>query len=204
MSYAGTGVCGRGRAVTAGIAAAADGLPFRVPIAFAGDIPMKTSFVPRQAGPGAWLQALAAGVLACSAALQPAQAAEPAATGAATSQAQQAQQAERERAACLNGTSQQDKATCLREVGAAQEERRRGTLADGQAGRYQDNAAERCKSLPAADQADCVRRARGEGERSGSVKAGGVLTSTTTITVGQPVPAASAASSPASDPAPVR
>lgn len=151
----------------------------------------------RSASKGAWTHALAAGLLVTMAALQPAQAA-----GASTSSSDA--QIARERAACLDGSSQQDRATCLREAGAAQEESRRGTLTQGQDGRYKQNAAERCKGLPAAEQTDCLRRVQGDGERSGSVKSGGVLKSTTTITVGQPAPAASAASSPASDPAPVR
>lgn len=112
--------------------------------------------------------------------------------------------AEAERAACLNGTSQQDRATCLKEVGAAQEERRRGTLSDGQQGRYDDNARQRCQQLPGDQQADCLKRANGLGEQSGSVAGGGILKETVTVTVGtpqpvqQPAPAASAASAPAS------
>lgn len=113
-----------------------------------------------------------------------------------------ASRAEAERAACLNGTSHQDRATCLKEAGAAQEERRRGTLDDGQAGQYRDNALQRCQGLPAAEQADCVKRANGLGQRSGSVEGGGVIKETVTRTVGTPAvaQAASAASSPASDP----
>ncbi|MFN6997919.1 MAG: hypothetical protein ACK4PH_27340, partial [Aquincola tertiaricarbonis] len=112
-----------------------------------------------------------------------------------------ASRAEAERAACLNGTSHQDRATCLKEAGAAQDERRRGTLDDGQADRYQQNALQRCQGLPAAEQADCVKRANGLGQQSGSVKGGGLIKETVTRTVGTPVAqAASAASSPASDP----
>lgn len=115
--------------------------------------------------------------------------------------------AEQERARCLDGRSGQARDACLREVEAARQERRRGTLAEGAAGGYTENAMRRCETLPPPDQADCRSRVRGEGERSGSVAGGGVLKETVTRTVGQPVPVApgaSAASSPASDPAPVR
>lgn len=111
--------------------------------------------------------------------------------------------AEVERAACLNGTSPQDRSTCLKEVGAAQQERRRGTLSDGQQGRYDDNARQRCEQLPGDQQADCLKRVNGLGEQSGSVAGGGILKETVTVTVGtpppvqQPAPAASAASAPA-------
>ncbi|MEF7614202.1 hypothetical protein V4F39_09810 [Aquincola sp. MAHUQ-54] len=127
-------------------------------------------------------------------------AAEPASGGKARALSEQ------ERAACVDGRSHQDRATCLREAGAAQDERRRGTLDDGQAGRYDANAMKRCDALPAADQADCRSRVRGEGLQSGSVKSGGVYKETVTRTVGPAaVPsAASAASSPASDPPKVR
>lgn len=113
-----------------------------------------------------------------------------------------ASRAEAERAACLDGSSHQDRATCLKEAGAAQEERRRGTLDDGQAGQYQQNALQRCQGLPAAEQADCVKRANGLGQRSGSVEGGGMIKETVTRTVGTPsvAQAASAASSTASDP----
>lgn len=124
-----------------------------------------------------------------------AHAAPPAANGAPA-------RTEAERAACINGTSHQDQATCLKEAGAAQEERRRGTLDDGQAGQYDQNAMQRCQTLPAAEQADCVKRVKGMGRQSGSVEGGGLIKETVTRTVGTPsvAQAASAASSPASDP----
>lgn len=109
---------------------------------------------------------------------------------------------EAERAACLNGMSNQDQTTCLKEAGAAQQERQRGTLDDGQAGRYDQNAMQRCQTLPANQQADCVKRVQGMGQQSGSVEGGGLIKQTVTRTVGRPsvAQAASAASSPASDP----
>ncbi|WP_157039556.1 hypothetical protein [Aquincola tertiaricarbonis] len=143
------------------------------------------------------LAALAAAcLLGLATQMAPAQAQAQTAAGSAASRA------EAERAACLNGTSHQDRATCLKEAGAAQDERRRGTLDDGQADRYQQNALQRCQGLPAAEQADCVKRANGLGQQSGSVKGGGLIKETVTRTVGTPpvAQAASAASSPASDP----
>lgn len=79
---------------------------------------------------------------------------------------------QQERADCLSGRSAEDRATCLREAGAAQQEARRGKLAND--GDYQKNAAQRCLSLPAADRSDCERRVNGEGVTSGSVGSGGV------------------------------
>lgn len=89
---------------------------------------------------------------------------------------------QKERTACMNGSSQQDRATCMREAGAAQQESQRGNLRDS--GDYQANASQRCTALPAAEKADCERRAKGEGSVSGSVGGGGVVRELVT-----PVPA---------------
>lgn len=89
---------------------------------------------------------------------------------------------QKERADCLNGSSQQDRATCMREAGAAKQESQRGNLRDS--GDYQANASKRCAALPAAEKADCERRANGEGSVSGSVGGGGVVRELVT-----PVPA---------------
>nr|WP_217345204.1 hypothetical protein [Noviherbaspirillum sp. L7-7A]MBV0879436.1 hypothetical protein [Noviherbaspirillum sp. L7-7A] len=80
---------------------------------------------------------------------------------------------EKERTDCMSGNSQQDRATCMREAGAAKQESQRGKLRDS--GDYQTNASKRCDSLPAAEKADCERRANGEGSVSGSVGSGGVV-----------------------------
>jgi hypothetical protein len=79
---------------------------------------------------------------------------------------------QQERADCISGKSAEDKATCLREAGAAQQDARRGKLAND--ADYQKNAALRCQSLPATDRSDCERRVSGEGATSGSVSGGGV------------------------------
>jgi hypothetical protein len=78
-----------------------------------------------------------------------------------------------ERAACLNGTSNQDRATCLKEAGAALQASRRGGLDGGQA-QLEQNRLLRCDSQPAEDRQACVRRMSGEGVTSGSVQSGGI------------------------------
>lgn len=57
---------------------------------------------------------------------------------------------------CNSGDTSQDRATCLREAGAARQESQRNRLDDKQEGRYQDNAMMRCKNLPASQQQDCI------------------------------------------------
>jgi len=114
---------------------------------------------------------------ACAAfALQGAGAAQP------TSDAQQRYQ--QERAACLSGNTQQDRATCLKEAGAALVEARRGGLTDPQ-GQQRTNATDRCHVLQGAERSDCYSRMRGEGTVSGSVEGGGILREKVTI---EPVP----------------
>lgn len=78
-----------------------------------------------------------------------------------------------ERAACESGKSHQDRATCLREAGAALEEARRGRLEDSQA-QYEKNALVRCNPLPPAERKDCIARMQGQGTTRGSVAEGGI------------------------------
>ena len=87
------------------------------------------------------------------------------------SEAQSAYQ--RDRAACLSGRTHQDRATCLREAGAALQEARRGGLDDGQA-EFEKNRLLRCEKQPPEDRQACVRRMNGEGFTSGSVEGGGI------------------------------
>lgn len=94
---------------------------------------------------------------------------------------------QKERADCMNGNSQQDRATCMREAGAAKQEAQRGNLRDS--ADYQANASKRCAALPASEKADCERRSSGEGSVSGSVGGGGVVRELVT-----PVPAGQAGS----------
>ncbi|HEY4073872.1 MAG TPA: hypothetical protein VGM52_12290 [Herbaspirillum sp.] len=92
---------------------------------------------------------------------------------------------QRERASCLNGTSNQDRATCLKEAGAAREEARRGQLTDNR-NAEQQNAVARCAVLPESDRADCARRVQGEGSASGSVREGGIFRETVTTVPATP------------------
>jgi len=93
-------------------------------------------------------------------------------------------QYQKERARCLDGTSNQDRATCLKEAGAALAEARRGTLG-GDEGDYERNARERCTPLPDAERSSCLARMRGEGTTSGSVQGGGVIRELREVTSGQ-------------------
>ena len=81
---------------------------------------------------------------------------------------------QQDRAACMNGESHQDRATCLREAGAALQEARRGRLTEADARQYEQNRMVRCDRQPPEDREDCVRRMRGEGTTSGSVEGGGI------------------------------
>lgn len=85
--------------------------------------------------------------------------------------AQRQYQSDRE--ACNRGDTGQDRATCLREAGAALSEARRGRLDDGDAS-FERNRTIRCEPLPTGDREDCIRRMNGEGTISGSVKGGGI------------------------------
>lgn len=96
---------------------------------------------------------------------------------------------QQERSICLSGKSNQDRATCLREAGAALDAARRGRLNDGQA-EYQKNSVMRCNKLPEADRPECVRRMQDDAVVGGSVEAGGVLRESVTTVVGQPADAA--------------
>jgi hypothetical protein len=80
---------------------------------------------------------------------------------------------QQERAMCESGKSHQDRATCLREAGAALDEARRGRLEDSQV-QYQKNALIRCDPLPPAERKDCIARMQGQGTTRGSVEAGGI------------------------------
>jgi hypothetical protein len=110
----------------------------------------------------------------------------------------------KERADCDAGRTAEDRATCLKEAGAAAAERKRHTL-DTQ-GSTRQNAIERCNLVAAKDKADCLARIEGPSApnqktiTSGSVAGGGVLRETKTTITGQPavimVPAAPPASAP--------
>jgi hypothetical protein len=79
-----------------------------------------------------------------------------------------------ERAVCQSGQSNQDRATCLKEAGAALHDAKMGRLSDGQ-NAYQQNALIRCNALPVEEASACRRRIAGEGSVSGSARDGGLL-----------------------------
>jgi hypothetical protein len=115
----------------------------------------------------------------------------------------------KERANCETGNTTQDRATCLKEAGAALDEKKKGKLDNS--GSPVANATDRCNVLPAKDKADCLARIVGPlspNQRvtvSGSVEGGGVIRETTTTTPGaviiiQPAPVPTPAPAPASAP----
>lgn len=114
-----------------------------------------------------------------------------ASTGAAIPASEANARYVQERAACLNGSSNQDRATCLKEAAAARKEAKAGHLNDSQQD-FAANALLRCKALPGDQQELCHRRMRGEGQVSGSVQQGGILRELTvfekTMPDSQPVP----------------
>lgn len=97
--------------------------------------------------------------------------------------AQQRYQAER--AACLNNTSRQDKATCLKEAGAALAEARRDGLTDPGQDAVR-NQRQRCEALPAADRRACIARMSGQGTTRGSAAEGGIYRELKTPMPGAP------------------
>ena len=131
--------------------------------------------------------ACAAGLIAAST-LQPALAggaAKHASSTAANSDALATYRMERDN--CLSGRSHQDRATCLREAGAAYAEARQGRLGnDLDAATLRANALQRCQRQPPEDRADCERLVRGEGRQVGSVAEGAVIKELVTRTVGAP------------------
>jgi len=83
-------------------------------------------------------------------------------------------------ARCNSGQSAQPKATCLREAGAAQVERRRNGLSDPSSSAQAQNAMQRCDRLPADQRQNCMLLMSGQGQTTvqGSVAGGGVLRQT--------------------------
>jgi hypothetical protein len=96
--------------------------------------------------------------------------------------AQARKEYQQERARCLKGDTNQDRATCLKEAGAAYDEARRGKLASTAGSDLAANATQRCQAQPVADRADCIRRIKDAGTTKGSVQGGGVIRETETRT----------------------
>jgi hypothetical protein len=90
---------------------------------------------------------------------------------------------------CNTGQTNQDKATCLREAGAARDEARRNRLTNANES-YQQNETARCQALPADQREDCMLQMSGQNTTTqGSVGAGGILRETTIEVPGTPAPA---------------
>ena len=87
---------------------------------------------------------------------------------------------QQERAWCMANTSGEEQATCLKNSGAAQAEKRRGTL-DNNGGNFDANAMQRCNVLTGEDRAACQARVAGLGSASGSVQGGGVMKQVETV-----------------------
>ncbi len=73
----------------------------------------------------------------------------------------------------MNGQSNQDRATCLREAGAAFAQARHEGLSDGPTP-YARNARQRCEALPQDDRQGCLARMQGQGTTSGTAASGGI------------------------------
>lgn len=85
-----------------------------------------------------------------------------------------------ERAHCMSGQSNQDRATCLKEAGAALAEAKKSNLGTSGDASKSSNALARCNAQPAADQQACIQRIQGAGATEGSVQGGGLIRSTET------------------------
>ena len=75
---------------------------------------------------------------------------------------------------CVDGTTNEDRTTCMKEAGAAQAEARRGQLTSP-GGATDQNALQRCDALPGDQRDACRLRILGAGTTSGSVAGGGVI-----------------------------
>lgn len=85
-----------------------------------------------------------------------------------------------EMAACRNGKSQEDRATCEKEVRNANAAKRSGKLSND--GDFQANAMMRCNVFKMPDDKKaCEARVMNTAQAQGSVAGGGVLRETTTV-----------------------
>jgi hypothetical protein len=90
---------------------------------------------------------------------------------------------EQERAACLSGTTGQDREACLREAGAALQRSKRGYAEDSPSD-VAANRLRRCEVHPTADaREECIRRMN-EGTVTGTVAGGGQVREHRTIQYG--------------------
>ncbi len=101
---------------------------------------------------------------------------------------------------CNSGQTTQDRATCLREAGAAREEAQRKRLDNGQSANYDANATARCNKLPQTQREDCLRQMSSPTSVRGSVESGGVLRETVIPVPAQPSGAMPATTAPGAMP----
>ena len=87
-----------------------------------------------------------------------------------------------EMAACNNGRSQEDRATCMTETRNAAAAKRSGKLSNAD-GQFKANALKRCDVLSGEDKVACQARMEGYGETKGSVAGGGVIREVETAVV---------------------
>lgn len=87
-------------------------------------------------------------------------------------------QYEQDVARCKSGNTNQDRATCLREAGAAREEALRQNLREKPADQLQQNMTARCDRLPPDARQNCITQMTSPTNVRGSVQGGGVLRET--------------------------
>ena len=87
-----------------------------------------------------------------------------------------------EMAACLNGTTQQAKETCMTEVRNANAAKRAGKI-DNSGGQFSANAMKRCDVFSGEDLIACQARIAGYGQTQGGVAGGGVIRQVETVVV---------------------
>lgn len=79
-----------------------------------------------------------------------------------------------ERAACMRRPAGDERQSCLREIGAAAQEARRGGLTSPSEAEYEKNRLARCQVHKTADDRVLCERLMKEGTVSGSVEGGGI------------------------------
>ncbi|MFI4927351.1 MAG: hypothetical protein ACHP7E_06670 [Burkholderiales bacterium] len=83
--------------------------------------------------------------------------------------------------ACMNGRTQQDRDTCLKEARNAHADKQRGVLENHQ-GNLEANAMNRCDVFQSGeDKAACEARVLGYGDVQGSVAGGGLVRESETV-----------------------
>lgn len=97
-----------------------------------------------------------------------------AAQAADTSSSAQSQH-QQDIATCKSGASGQPLETCLREAGAARQERERQNLSAESPEQLRQNELARCNRLPESQRATCVAKMTSPTDVQGSVQGGGVL-----------------------------